>query len=114
MKIYDFGGQALRDLGAKKFVLVGVGRIGCTPYALAMHRTNGSCVEEMNTAASIFNRKLRSLGDQFKNRFRDDFKFTFVNNTARNLGVVARGAFLFSYTLYFMLILKKLNECLTI
>jgi len=35
-------------------VNVGVGRIGCTPYALAMNnRTNGSCVEEMNAATSM-------------------------------------------------------------
>ena len=78
---------------------VGVGRIGCTPYALAMNnRTNGSCVEEMNAAASIYNAKLRSLMDQLNNKkFGDDgSKFIFVNSTARNLGVVASGAFLFS------------------
>ena len=76
-----------------------MGRIGCTLYPLAMNNwTNGSCVEEMNAAASIYNAKLRSLVDQLNNKtFGDDgSRFIFVNNTARNLGVVASGAFLFS------------------
>ena len=89
--------QELRSLGARKFVNVGVGRIGCTPYALAINnRTNGSCVEEMNSATSIYNAKLRSLVDQLNNKIIDGSRCIFVNNTARNLGVVASGAFLFS------------------
>jgi len=52
----------------------------------------------MNAAASIYNAKLRSLVDQLNNKtFGDDgSRFIFVNSTARNLGVIASGAFLFS------------------
>ncbi|QCD93524.1 hypothetical protein DEO72_LG5g1599 [Vigna unguiculata] len=48
---------------------------------------------EMNAAASIYNAKLRSLVDQLNNKtFGDDgSRFIFVNNTARNLGVIASG-----------------------
>ncbi|KAG2395900.1 hypothetical protein LR48_Vigan09g227500 [Vigna angularis] len=83
----------LRSLGARKFVFFSPGRIGCTPYALSMRRTNGSCVEEMNAATSIFTGKLRSLVDRLNNNFGDDSRFMFVNNSARNLGVVATGGF---------------------
>ncbi|XP_047154629.1 GDSL esterase/lipase At1g29670-like [Vigna umbellata] len=85
--------QDLRSLGARKFVFISPGRIGCTPYALSMNRTNGSCVEEMNAATSIFTGKLRSLVDRLNNNFGDDSRFMFVNNSARNLGVVATGGF---------------------
>ncbi|WVY94867.1 hypothetical protein V8G54_033955 [Vigna mungo] len=88
--------RRIRDLlilGARKFVFVSPGRIGCTPYALSMNRTNGSCVEEMNAATSIFNDKLRSLVDRLNNNTFDGSTFMFVNNSARNLGVVATGGF---------------------
>jgi len=97
MKYTRFWRTGTASSWARKFVNVGVGRIGCTPYALAMNnRTNGSCVEEMNAAASIYNAKLRSLVDQLNNKIIDGSRCIFVNNTARNLGVVASGAFLFS------------------
>ncbi|KAL2328170.1 hypothetical protein Fmac_021597 [Flemingia macrophylla] len=81
-----FFGQALHDdVGARKFVLVGVGLIGCTPNAISTHMTNGTCVDEVNKAAFMFNTKLKSLVDQFNNKFSTDSKFIFTNSTARSL-----------------------------
>jgi len=75
---FDFYGQALHDLGARKYVLNGLGLFGCTPGVMHFHGTNGSCVEEQNAAAFDFNNKLKSLVDQFNNRFSANSKFTMI------------------------------------
>ncbi|KAG5033207.1 hypothetical protein JHK85_017189 [Glycine max] len=78
--------QTLHDeVGARKFVLVGMGLIGCTPNAISTHNTNGSCVEEMNNATFMFNAKLKSKVDQFNNKFSADSKFIFINSTSGGL-----------------------------
>ncbi|RDX65403.1 GDSL esterase/lipase, partial [Mucuna pruriens] len=80
--LYRIGKYELHDeFGARKFVLVPAGVIGCTPNAMNTHKTNGSCVEEMNNAKSMFNDKLRSLVDQFNNKFSADSKFIFAGST---------------------------------
>ncbi|KAL9321045.1 hypothetical protein ACSQ67_012884 [Phaseolus vulgaris] len=69
---------ALHDLGARKYVLNGLGLFGCTPGVMHFHGTNGSCVEEQNAAAFDFNNKLKSLVDQFNNRFSANSKFIMI------------------------------------
>ncbi|KAK7412516.1 hypothetical protein VNO78_03980 [Psophocarpus tetragonolobus] len=61
------------DLGARKFVLVELGLIGCTPNAMSI--TNGSCDEEMNNAACIFSDKLKSRVKELNSNASTDSKF---------------------------------------
>jgi hypothetical protein len=63
-------------------VLVGLGRLGCTPSTIYLHGTNGSCVDEENAPAFTFNAKLKSLVDNFNNKFSTDSKFIFINSTS--------------------------------
>ncbi|KAK7412518.1 hypothetical protein VNO78_03982 [Psophocarpus tetragonolobus] len=77
--------ELVDELGARKVVLVGLVDIGCTPDAMSMHRTNGSCVEEMNNAASIFNEELRSLVDQFNNNSSTDSKFIYLRSLDKSI-----------------------------
>ncbi|CAH9141524.1 unnamed protein product [Cuscuta epithymum] len=71
--------QALYDYGARKFVLIGVGAIGCSPNALAQNSPDGkTCVERINVANRIFNQKLRALVDTF-NSNTPEAKFIYVN-----------------------------------
>jgi hypothetical protein len=63
-------------------VLVGLGLLGCTPNAIYLHGTNGSCVDEENAPAYIYNAKLKSLVDNFNNKFSTDSKFIFINSTS--------------------------------
>ncbi|KAJ0018499.1 hypothetical protein Pint_10159 [Pistacia integerrima] len=71
--------SALYDYGARKFVLIGVGAVGCSPSELAQNSQDGrTCVERINSANQIFNNKLRSLVDQFNNQ-RSDAKFIYIN-----------------------------------
>uniref|UniRef100_A0A803QF26 Reverse transcriptase domain-containing protein n=1 Tax=Cannabis sativa TaxID=3483 RepID=A0A803QF26_CANSA len=77
-------GQHLRlySYGARKVALIGLGPIGCIPYAMkSFGAKNGSiCVDEVNEAIQLFNQKLISLVDNFNNKFNDSAKFIYVNS----------------------------------
>ncbi|CAA2966642.1 GDSL esterase lipase At5g45670-like [Olea europaea subsp. europaea] len=71
--------KTLYNYGARKFVLIGVGQIGCSPNALAQNSADGStCVQRINVANQIFNNKLRALVDDFNSTSRDA-KFIYIN-----------------------------------
>ncbi|MBA0773827.1 hypothetical protein Gotri_009080 [Gossypium trilobum] len=88
--------KTLYNNGARMFALFGIGAIGCTPNAMAVHGTNGSaCVEKMNTAAQLFNERLIPLVDEL-NSNSTDAKFTYLNPTgasaANSLGFTVANA----------------------
>ncbi|KAG8365581.1 hypothetical protein BUALT_Bualt18G0120300 [Buddleja alternifolia] len=69
----------LYNFGARKFALIGVGQIGCSPNALAQNSPDGStCVQRINSANQIFNNKLRALVDDFNNN-NQDAKFIYID-----------------------------------
>ncbi|CAN1230307.1 GDSL esterase/lipase At1g29670 [Linum grandiflorum] len=71
--------QILYNNGARKFVLIGVGQIGCAPAQLAQNSPDGkTCVKRVNDANVIFNNKLRGLVDRF-NGNTPDAKFIYIN-----------------------------------
>ncbi|GLU22780.1 hypothetical protein SLE2022_388290 [Rubroshorea leprosula] len=70
--------QALYNYGARKFVLIGVGAIGCSPNELAQNSQDGkTCVARIDSANQIFNNKLKGLVDQFNSN--SDAKLIYVN-----------------------------------
>lgn len=74
-------------MGARKYVLVGLGLLGCTPHTIIAHGTDGSCVEEENSPAFIYDDKLKSLVDHLNNKLSIDSKFIFINTTTQSLVV---------------------------
>ncbi|KAK6154881.1 hypothetical protein DH2020_009129 [Rehmannia glutinosa] len=71
--------RTLYNYGARKFALIGVGQIGCSPNALAQNSPDGStCVKRINDANQIFNNKLKSLVDDF-NKNEQDAKFIYID-----------------------------------
>ncbi|XP_058749063.1 GDSL esterase/lipase At1g29670-like isoform X1 [Vicia villosa] len=72
---------------ARKLVLVGLDKIGCSPLAIAdQAKLDGSCdekqcVEKQNAAALIFNQKLKNLTEQINYHIRYS-KTIFINSTA--------------------------------
>ncbi|KAG5250076.1 GDSL esterase/lipase [Salix suchowensis] len=71
--------KSLYDLGARKVAVVGLVQSGCSPNALATYGTNGSsCVEMINNAVQIFNRKLIPLVTKL-NANLPGAKFTYIN-----------------------------------
>nr|GMD06750.1 GDSL esterase/lipase At1g29670-like [Ipomoea batatas] len=71
--------RILYNYGARKFALIGVGQIGCSPNALAQNSADGkTCVKRINDANQMFNNNLRQLVDS-SNRNTPDAKFIYVN-----------------------------------
>ncbi|KAE8699349.1 GDSL esterase/lipase [Hibiscus syriacus] len=71
--------QALYNYGARKFVLIGVDQIGCSPNELAQNSPDGkTCAERINAANRMFSDKLKGLVDQFNNA-NSDAKFIYIN-----------------------------------
>ena len=58
--------QKLYNLGARKFVLMSVNPIGCSPMVAANRPVHKTCVQGLNKAAHLFNARLKSLGDVIK------------------------------------------------
>ncbi|KAI4298188.1 hypothetical protein L6164_031777 [Bauhinia variegata] len=72
--------EALYNYGARKFVLFGVGQIGCSPNELAQNSADGkTCVERINSANQIFNTRLRSLAGQLNSQL-SDARFIYINS----------------------------------
>ncbi|CAM8878507.1 unnamed protein product [Rhodiola kirilowii] len=62
--------RTIYNYGARKFVLIGVGQVGCSPSVLSQRSPDGkTCVAEVNNANKIFNTKLKSLVDQYNSNF---------------------------------------------
>ncbi|CAN0853652.1 GDSL esterase/lipase At1g29670 [Linum grandiflorum] len=71
--------KILYNYGARKFVLNGVGQIGCSPNQLASQSPNGkTCLKNVNSAIQIFNKKLRSRVDELNDKT-PDAKLTFID-----------------------------------
>lgn len=62
--------QRLRDLGARKFIVVGIGAIGCTPSQRVQNKSE-VCNEQVNFWATKYNDGLTSVLKAFKSEFKD-------------------------------------------
>lgn len=64
--------QTLYDYGGRKFALISIGQIGCSPNELAQNSQDGAtCVSKINDANRVFNGKLKALVNQFNNDLPD-------------------------------------------
>ncbi|MCD7460146.1 hypothetical protein HAX54_042955 [Datura stramonium] len=71
--------KILYNNGARKFALIGVGQIGCSPNALAQNSPDGrTCVQRINVANQLFNNKLKALVDNL-NGNTPDAKFIYID-----------------------------------
>ena len=65
--------QALRRLGLRKFLLGGVGPLGCIPNQLAGGTASpGKCIAYANNVAAIFNERLKSLVDDLNTKYNNN------------------------------------------
>ncbi|KAH9667896.1 GDSL esterase/lipase [Citrus sinensis] len=72
--------KILYKLGARKIAVFGLGLVGCTPGSVAIYGTSNSsmCVDSINMAVQIFNKKLIPLVDELNNNLQDA-KFIYVD-----------------------------------
>ncbi|KAL0914107.1 hypothetical protein M5K25_017611 [Dendrobium thyrsiflorum] len=90
--IQQFGRQLkdLYDLGARKFLIVNISPIGCIPSQLALQGSDkGACVESVNQMASVYNRKLKEMVDQYNELLKESTflywdVFSFAFNVIEN------------------------------
>ncbi|KAK1382105.1 GDSL-lipase 1 [Heracleum sosnowskyi] len=83
----------LYNYGARKFALIGVEQVGCSPSELAQNSPDGSsCVQRINVANEIFNTGLRSMVDEL-NQNQPDSRFTYINAYGIFQDLISRPAF---------------------
>lgn len=72
--------QALHSLGLRKFVLGGIGPLGCIPNQLATGvAPPGKCVAKANDMAALFNKGLESLVDDLNSKYSNGSIFAYGN-----------------------------------
>ncbi|EPS61267.1 hypothetical protein M569_13531, partial [Genlisea aurea] len=72
--------QSLYNYGARKFALIGISQIGCSPNALAQSSPDGrTCVERIDGPIRIFNAKLYALVDELNSKNYRAANFIYIN-----------------------------------
>ncbi|RYR44761.1 hypothetical protein Ahy_A08g041041 isoform C [Arachis hypogaea] len=75
--------QRLHDLGLRKFLLAGVGPLGCIPNQISKGLfPSGMCVDDVNAMVGIFNDRLRSLVDELNTQYNGSSIFVYGNTYA--------------------------------
>lgn len=69
--------QKLYNLGARKFVLAGLGLMGCIPSILAQS-SSGSCSEEVNQLVMPFNANVKTMMNNLNTNL-PGARFTFID-----------------------------------
>ena len=82
--------QRLYNLGARKFVIAGLGLMGCIPSILAQSMSGG-CSEEVNLLVQPFNANVKTMLSNFNNNLPGArFIFVDVANMFQNILLNAR------------------------
>lgn len=75
--------KRLHELGARKFVVVGIGPLGCIPFVRAVHFvTSQRCSEEVNQLIKAYNFRLSKVVDQLNQEFGPKTMFVYANSYA--------------------------------
>ncbi|XP_055823244.1 GDSL esterase/lipase At5g55050-like [Solanum dulcamara] len=68
----------IHGLGGRKYVIVGIGPIGCTP-AQRLLNSSYNCNDEANHWAIIYNKSLQSMLLKLKSKLKQDFSYSYFN-----------------------------------
>ncbi|WZZ31860.1 hypothetical protein YC2023_015261 [Brassica napus] len=72
--------KRLHDTGARRFLILGVAQIGCTPGQRAKNSTMHECNEESNMWCSLYNEALVKMLQQFKQELKSSMAYTYFDN----------------------------------
>ncbi|XP_059282904.1 GDSL esterase/lipase At5g55050 [Lycium ferocissimum] len=70
--------KKLQGLGAHKFVIVGIGPIGCIPEQRILNPTD-NCNDKANYWARIYNKGLQSMLQKLKSQLKEDFNYSYFD-----------------------------------
>ncbi|WP_423787579.1 SGNH/GDSL hydrolase family protein, partial [Klebsiella pneumoniae] len=82
--------QRLHGVGARKFVVVGIGAIGCIPSQRAQNKSE-ECNGEVNFGAKNYNDGLKSVLQAFKSELKD-INYSFFDAYAAFLNFIQNPA----------------------
>ncbi|KAL5730004.1 hypothetical protein ACHQM5_002883 [Ranunculus cassubicifolius] len=82
--------KSLYNLGARKFVMVGIGAIGCCPSQRHQNRS-GECKEETNYWSHKYNEGLKTLLQEMKSEFKD-IHYTYFDTYSVLLNLIQKPA----------------------
>ncbi|KAF9611678.1 hypothetical protein IFM89_034861 [Coptis chinensis] len=63
--------KRLYNLGARKFLVVGIPAVGCCPFQRNQNKTGGGCKEESNYWSNKYNEGAKSMLQAMKTEFKD-------------------------------------------
>ncbi|CAK9167449.1 unnamed protein product [Ilex paraguariensis] len=73
--------KRLHGLGARKFIVVGVGPLGCIPFVRALHLVSGGkCSDEVNTFIRGYNKKLNVVLGDLNQKMGPEAIFVYANS----------------------------------
>ncbi|XP_065862849.1 GDSL esterase/lipase At5g41890 [Euphorbia lathyris] len=73
--------KRLHELGARKFIVVGVGPLGCIPFVRALHLLpKGQCSTKVNKIIKGYNSKLGKMLTRLNQQLGPDSMFVFANS----------------------------------
>ncbi|KAF5477985.1 hypothetical protein F2P56_004585 [Juglans regia] len=73
--------KRLHELGARKFVVVGIAPLGCIPFVRALNLLpRGKCSVEVNTLIQGYNQRLNSTLDQLNRQLGPESVFVYANS----------------------------------
>ncbi|XP_059444868.1 GDSL esterase/lipase At5g41890 [Corylus avellana] len=73
--------KRLHELGARKFVVVGIGPLGCIPFVRAINLLgSGKCSAEVNGLIQSYNKKLKTTLDQLNHQLGPEAIFVYANS----------------------------------
>ncbi|CAI0379737.1 unnamed protein product [Linum tenue] len=79
--IFDGSDQTLQLYlsGARKFVLAGVGPLGCSPRERLKDSANQDCDQDHNSLATFYNQQLKSTLQKLQSEFGKDFSYSYFD-----------------------------------
>lgn len=87
--LHEFSRQikTIYELGGRKFLIAGLGPLGCLPNQIGNSGDTSTCVDSTNYLASVFNAKLKPMLDQFNADLKDSY-FLFWDTYASTYDVI--------------------------
>ncbi|TMX04461.1 hypothetical protein EJD97_008876 [Solanum chilense] len=68
----------LQGLGGRKYLIVGIGPLGCTP-SQRLRNSLENCYDEANNLATIYNKALQSMLQKLKSNLKENFNYSYLN-----------------------------------
>ncbi|KAA3460033.1 GDSL esterase/lipase [Gossypium australe] len=82
--------ERLHEMGARKFIVVGVGPLGCIPFVRALKLLrSGQCSSAVNTLIQAYNQRLKELLSRLNQEMGPETIFVFANSYDAFIDIIA-------------------------